>query len=285
MIGKCKLYDIECELKKSHLIPKFAFDYMKKTGGRFLRGHENPNKRVQDGITKFLLSEKAEQEFSKRERWFANNIFFPYLENNKQLFHYNEDLSYFMVSVFWRVLLDQLEHPTSNVPELKFLNETADEWKEFLANNKHPKNFDNLNIFLTDRISNSVSNLKSSDIYLSRMIDATIVVNNDYSTVAVYVKFLRFIMWSIVKGKPTTGNNLRVSFSPSKLTLPQSIQDNYFGGFLYNRIKMIDDGPKISAEQEKKIVEEILKNEKDFFNSDMYKSLKNDNNLNEKASH
>jgi hypothetical protein len=284
MIGKCRLYDFECELKRSHIIPKFTFDYMKKTGGKFLRSYENPNKRVQDGITKYLLSDLAEQEFSKRERWFANNIFFPYLEDNKQQFEYNEDFAYFMVSVFWRVLLDQIEHPTSNIPELKFLNEIESEWKDYLANNKYPVNYDNLNIFVTDRISSSVSGLKNSDIYLSRMIDATIVVNKDYSTVAVYVKFLRFIMWSVVKGNPTNGKNINISFSPGKLKLPQSVNDEFLGGFLTNRIKMIDDGPKVSEEQLKKIAAEIEKNEKDFFNSDTYKSLKNDRDLSKKAS-
>jgi len=86
MIGKCALYDNETELKLSHIIPKFAFDYMKKTGGKYLRTYENPDVRVQDGPKEYLLGEQAEQEFSKRERWFANNIFFPYMKDNKQEF-------------------------------------------------------------------------------------------------------------------------------------------------------------------------------------------------------
>ena len=36
MKGKCALYDIETELKLSHIIPKFAFDYLKRTGGKYL---------------------------------------------------------------------------------------------------------------------------------------------------------------------------------------------------------------------------------------------------------
>lgn len=85
------------------------------------------------------------------------------------------------------------------------------------------------------------------------MIDATIVVNNDYSTVVVYVKFLRFLIWSVVKGNPTIGKNISIKFSSNQLILPQSVNDKFMGSFLHSRIKMIDDSPKISPEQEKKL--------------------------------
>ena len=67
MKGICRLYEVEAELKESHLIPKFAFDYTKKAGSRFLRGFTNPNVRMQDGPKKYGLSQNAEREFSKRE--------------------------------------------------------------------------------------------------------------------------------------------------------------------------------------------------------------------------
>lgn len=284
MRGVCKLYDIEADLKKSHIIPKFAFDYMKETGGKFLRNYDNPDKRVQDGITKFLLSEKAEQEFSKRERWFTNNIFYPYLKDSKQIFDYDENFAYFVVSLLWRVIIDNFDHPSSKNENLFFLNDVANEWKEFLANSKYPINYNNINVILTDRISSQTINSESADLYISRMIDATIVTNKDYSYVAVYAKFLRFMFWSIVKGDPSKGNNIKIDFAPNKLILPQSLEDEFFGGFIYNRIKEIDNSPKASEAQQQKIIAEILKNEKDFWNSDAGKSMINDYNLKNKAS-
>lgn len=65
MKGICELYRIETELRESHIYPKFVIDYTKKTGSKYLRKFDNPNKRQQDGIKLHLLSEKAEQEFSK----------------------------------------------------------------------------------------------------------------------------------------------------------------------------------------------------------------------------
>lgn len=284
MVGKCKLYGIESELRKSHIVPKFVFDYMKKTGGQFLRSYENPNKRVQDGIKKYLLGEKAEQEFSKRERWFSSNIFYPYLNENLQRFEYDENFAYFIVSVLWRVILDQLEHPSSNEKKLDFLKEVADEWREFLSASKYPRNYNDLNVMLTDRLKSHNINSQNADLYISRYIDATIIINDDYSTVGVYVKFLRFMFWSILKGKPTQGENIKVKFNPGVLTLPQSVNDDYFGGFIFSRIKEIDDAPILSEVQQKKIVEEIMKSENNFWNTDAGISILNDYKLRKKTS-
>lgn len=282
MRGKCELYEIESDLKESHLIPKFAFDYMKKTGGKYLRTYDNPNKRKQDGPKYYLLGDKAEQEFGKRERWFANNIFFPYLRDNKTLFEYDESLSYFSISILWRILTDQLKHPSIyQNKKLEFLKDVKKEWRNFLAEYTFPQNYNDLNILLTDRIKSHTTNGINVDLYMSRTVDATIVVNSDYSKVAIYVKFLRFIIWSVVKGNPNDCEDLKIDFIKGRLSVPQIMKDDFFGGFLHHRINEIDNKPKPNKEQQDKITSEILKNEKGFWNSDAGKSMINDiNNLN-----
>ena len=79
MTGECALYKTYGELRESHVYPKFVVKHTKKTGSKFFRKFQNPNKREQDGIKLHLLSHKAEREFGKREKWFAENIFVPYL--------------------------------------------------------------------------------------------------------------------------------------------------------------------------------------------------------------
>ena len=276
MRGTCKLYEIETDLRKSHMIPKFAFDYMKQTGGRYLRGYENPNVRVQDGFKRYLLSEEAEQQFSKRERWFANNIFFPYLNEKHQSFDYDENLAYFIVSVLWRVTIEHLELPGSKVDGLLFLNEVAEEWREFLAYSKFPRRYNDLNMMLTDRLVSAPSHLQNADLYMSRAIDATIIYSDDYSTIGIYAKFLRFIVWSIVKGKPTNGKNIKVKFIPDRFILPQEINDKYFGGFLHSRINMSGNSSTVSEAQQRKIIEELMKDEASFWRSDAGMSMIND---------
>jgi hypothetical protein len=283
MKGKCKLYGEVTDLKRSHIVPKFAFDYMKKTGSRYLRGFESPNVRVQDGPKKYLLGERAEQEFSKRERWFTNNVFYPYLNDDQQRFEYDENFAYFIISMLWRVILVELESPSVTDKRLDFLSEVAEEWRGFLVNSKYPGNYNDLNILLTDRLTRHTTEAQNADLYMSRYIDATIIINEDYSSVGVYVKFLRFMFWSVLRGSPTVGKNIKVQFTPNKLILPQAVTDNFFGNFIFNRIKEIDNGPAVSAVQERLIFEEIQKNETNFWDTDAGRSMKNDHELSKKT--
>lgn len=273
----CRLELKEKELKNSHIIPKFAFDYMKSTGSKYLRNIENPNKRHQDGTKQYLLCNNCEQLFSKRERWFANNIFFPYLDNKKTEFEYDDNLSYFIISMLWRVLVNQMGNPTFKArPELSFLDDVEIEWRDFLLNLKFPNKYNNLNIFITERVLNNDSNLINSDFYFTRLIDATIVHNESFSKIAIYAKFLRFIFWVPVKGyhylNPTTNINL----NKGKIRQPQILDDSFMVSFFYNRIKMIDNAMSPNDEQTKKMWDEVLKNEDEFWNSDAGKSMLND---------
>lgn len=276
MKGKCKLYQIDCELQNSHLIPKFIFDYFKKTGG-YMRKFENPNLRVQDGPKKYLLGKKAEETFNVRETWFANNIFYPYQRDNITPLKYDENLGYFIISVLWRVLVDQLDHPSvKNNPKLSFLKDVSEEWRLFLSEYKYPINYDDLNIILTSRVSSHNMDALYADLYTTRTIDATVISNEDDSTVGVYVKFLRFMIWSIVKGHPTNGENLKVNFDHGEIELPQSINDDYFVGFLKNRMENIDKGSNASEKQQLIIQKELEKNEQNFWRSDAGNAIIND---------
>jgi len=250
---------------------------MKATGGKFLRGFDNPNQRIQDGPKIYLLSNRAELEFSKRERWFVNNIFRPYLEEGKQSFEYEEQFAYFAISLLWRVLVDELNDPDIGYDEkYKFLPEVQNEWKLFLSKGIFPPTFNDLNIMLTDRVSNHTTNGINVDLYLSRAIDATIISNEKGTTVAVYAKFLRFIFWSVVKGTPNECADIKINFIKGQLSTPQKIRDDFFGGFLLNRIREIDNTPQPSEKQQEIIMAEIMKNERVFWESDAALAMIND---------
>ncbi|UQB69543.1 hypothetical protein [Epilithonimonas zeae] len=278
MIDICKLDLQKKELKHSHIIPKFTFDYLKSTGSKYLRNIENPDIRHQDGTKEYLLCNDCEQLFSKRERWFANNIFFPYLKENKTEFQYDENLGYFVISMLWRVLINQLSHPSvKNEILLSFLKDVESEWREFLINFKYPINFNNLNIFFTDRlIYNGNSNLLNSDLYFTRFIDATIVHNNDFSKVAIYAKFLRFIFWAPVKGYRYENQTTTIKLNNGILNIPQELNDKFISSFFLNRIKQIDQAKQPNQQQTDKMWKEIEKNEKEFWDSDAGQSMLND---------
>ena len=102
MKGKCNLCGNERELQNSHVIPKFVYKWMGKTGGKFFRTPSNPNIRQQDGIKQRLLCHECEQLFSINEKWFSENVFYPYLNNNHNVIQYNQELARFIISVLWR---------------------------------------------------------------------------------------------------------------------------------------------------------------------------------------
>ncbi|MBE9463653.1 hypothetical protein ACFP1I_12025 [Dyadobacter subterraneus] len=169
MIGICRLYEIKAEQKVSHIIPKFAYEHTKKTGSRFLRGFANPNIRMQDGPKKYLLCQEAETEFSKRETWFTNNIFYPYLAGDKKHLKYDNNLFYFTVSMLWRVLIDQIEDPNIQCePYLARLKEVALDWQRFLRGEKELPANRKVYIYLTGRVAHHNIDSDEVDYYMTK---------------------------------------------------------------------------------------------------------------------
>ena len=70
----CALCLQERQLRDSHIIPKFVFDYLKRTSATgFLRFSDRPNRRAQDGMTAALLCDECEQRLSVFEKYFAEH--------------------------------------------------------------------------------------------------------------------------------------------------------------------------------------------------------------------
>ncbi|KAF0131823.1 MAG: hypothetical protein FD155_347 [Bacteroidetes bacterium] len=278
MKGICRLYDIEDELLESHIFPKFTIDYFKMTGSKYLRNFIQPNKRLQDGPKTFLLSQRAEHEFSLREKWFAENIFIPYLTQNRRVFKYDENLFYFSVSLLWRALLININHPNVVVqPFLPLLKEAENEWKLFLKDYKFPMTHNRSYLFFTDRIIAHNIETAGVDYYMTRALDATIVSNQNETFVAVYAKFLRFIFWGILKGGDEVKiSDLKINPLTGELRIPQKFEDGTMTSFFMSRIKELENLPKPSEKQQDKILDEILKDKEGFLKSDAGQSITND---------
>lgn len=280
----CRLYDFETELRESNIIPKFAVDYTKLTGSRFLRSFSNPNRRMQDGIKEYLLSDKAEQEFSKRETWFANNIFYPYLKENKNQFKYDDNLFYFAISLLWRVLIGQIDHPSNQEESYtEKLKEVSNDWKLYLRGEKKLPKYNKVYILLTGRVLSHDTESDEVDYYVTRTLDATIVANNIDGTnnsqrfVSVYAKFNKFIFWSTIQGGNATGlSNLKVNPVSGILNTPQICKDQYMNNFFRNRIIQMKTMPEVSEKQKKIIEEDFEKHKVTFLKSDAADSMRND---------
>lgn len=278
MTGKCRLYDIVTELRESHIYPKFVIDYFKSTGSKYMRLYSEPNKRMQDGIKKYLLSQDAEQKFSLSEKWFAEQMFKPFQEKLQTSFEYNENLFYFSVSFLWRILLLNLEYSSvSNALFYDIISEAENDWKLFLRDYNYPK-YDRIYLFFTDKVSSHNLDARGVDYYMTRTLDGTIVTNNDNSFVAVYGKFLKFTFWGILKGEKEENKISELRINPIKglIKSPQNLSSNAMIGFFFNRIKEFEKNNLVSEKQEEIILKEIEKDLNRFINSEASASIFND---------
>ena len=135
-MNQCILCSQSSLLKNSHIIPKFAIQYLKDTSIG-IRNTKKPNVRIQDGAKTYMLCESCEQLFSTYEKYFSEDIFIPFLNNEKNTFDYNEKLFYFMTSISWRILYYELLNSEECYKDLtkeqiKFYKNTEMVLREFL---------------------------------------------------------------------------------------------------------------------------------------------------------
>ena len=184
----CELHNKQAELCESHIIPKFVYNWMKKTGtGRF-RQLGKFNSPLQDGIKKHMLCKNCEDKFSVNEKWFSEKVFSPYLNNSEFVVKNEKELKYFVVSVLWRIL--KLFKDDGNKYNFKSeLNNVEIEWRNFLLSDIPISKYDNFHLIL---INSDYWIDEKSDFYFSRAVDIEIAENEKISFI--YAKFSRFIL-------------------------------------------------------------------------------------------
>lgn len=135
---ECRLCRCEnVSLRESHIVSKMFYNTLKKkslTG--IMRQNINPNKGVQDGLKTSLLCGRCEELLSKYETYFSDNI---YLETVKKegesCFNSRDDnMSYFLLSIAWRVMLYTLENDktTFTVNEKNEVFKIIEKWRVIL---------------------------------------------------------------------------------------------------------------------------------------------------------
>ncbi|MCK9410723.1 MAG: hypothetical protein M0Q53_00385 [Prolixibacteraceae bacterium] len=278
MIGICRLTREKADLRNSHIYPKFVVEWMKSTGSKYQRGYATPNKRDQDGYKKYLLSEEAEQLFGKREKWFAENIFRKYLDNTFLQMTYDENLFYFAISMLWRILVLELELPDAK--SFKFYNTQLDaekQWRNFLLHGVYPYDYDKVHLILIDNVIDHTMPSQSVDYYLTRLMDGTTVFNEKFNYCSMYAKFSKFIFWSFLLGDDED-KMLNTKINPIKGTIgiPQRCDSIQILSFIPHRIRLIDDMLFASDKQQDIIVDEILKNNDHYQDSELLNSMEFD---------
>jgi hypothetical protein len=99
----CALCAADRQLRLSHVIPKFVFDWM-KSRGEFIRGCGRPNMPLQDGPKVLMLSGPCESRLSGWERAAATSLFRPAHAASNARVEYGTWRLPFAVSLSFRVL-------------------------------------------------------------------------------------------------------------------------------------------------------------------------------------
>lgn len=202
MNGICKLCQKESLLEVSHILPKFIFKWITKTSATGkLRVVGKPNVPVQDGIKLHLLCASCEDKFSKYETWFANNFFHPSIKGLKINYDYNETLFKFVISLFWRTIVINLDREIYNETPLKSeLLKCENELREFLLTDKYPTNFNQSYVNMTSYVSNAPKEIKGINHYFTRSADTQIVFNDKDDKMYFYCIIPYFFFVGNIKG-------------------------------------------------------------------------------------
>lgn len=136
-IGKCALFDREEPLRQSHIVPKLFYNYIKKDSGNHPFYSEG-RREHKDGYKIPLLCQEAETLLSRYEKYFSQKIFRPIVYDNEKEVEYDSNLLKFVVSLFWRCIIDYknfVDNSKEIDTSLEFLVPFLNEWKQYIIGN------------------------------------------------------------------------------------------------------------------------------------------------------
>jgi hypothetical protein len=260
----CRLCRLNAPIDNSHILPAFAFRWLRKRGiSPHIRGTLNPNRRSQDGEKSDLLCRKCEDLFGNFERGFSSHAFYPAVKGTWNG-RYERWLLKFCVSVSWRVLVTlKGRNPNSTYTEEqeRLCAQAESSWRDFLlSRTRYPGPFVQQTIFWGEITGSTVNNLpRNINRYLSGPIEMDIVATKNF--LATYAKLGPFMIFGIIQaGKEVwKGTQVKVNgglYFETNKTLPKSLED-----FINDRANKISDiQAQLSPTQKKLIAQEIDRN-------------------------
>jgi hypothetical protein len=123
VIGQCALCDAkETNLRESHSIPKFVFQWLKDTSKTpYIRSSDDVNIRHQDGPKEYLLCGTCEGDLAVLEKELAEQLFRKVANYRQQrsLISVTEAMRVAVLSIFWRALLTTKHRDSDRTAEDK----------------------------------------------------------------------------------------------------------------------------------------------------------------------
>ena len=262
VFDKCVLCLESNDLQESHIIPAFAFRWLRSrsvTG--YVRNSDNPNLRVQDGAKMQMLCADCEQLLSKDENAFSTKFFRPILADKDQA-EYQEWLLRFAVSLSWRVLnycYGRNAEAEYTEEQKKSAREAGAVWRDFLlARKPHPGKFEQHLMVFTPLKGTSTNQLPNNiNRYLLGGMEMDIVGGKN--SMMTFAKIGRFVFFGFIQRPNGKWTNTKIHVreglvKPGQFEAPTSI-----GDFLISRAEGIwnDVHDEMSPTQRQKAQDEL----------------------------
>lgn len=224
-------------LRQSHVISKFAFDWLKETSATgFLRYGPQPNLRAQDGFKEELLCDSCEQLISSWETPTAQQLFKPYHADSSVVVTYGPWLARSGASLAWRVLFVLKERGLANLStsQQTLANLALESWRRFIVGERaNPGSFE-LHLLPVDFLESATGDEVPPNInrYLGRAIEMDAVAKK--GSAFVYVKMARLVFIGVIEqpvNRQWHGSRLGITkgvVQPSSYKVPPAFMDYVF---------------------------------------------------------
>jgi hypothetical protein len=271
MVGHCGLCDGVGNIRESHIVPSFAYNWLKDSS---VTGHmrygEAVTRRVQDGEKACLLSADCEQRFSVWEKAFAEGVFAP-INAGKALKSYGPWLLKFSTSLSWRVLTKlrnngDLSHFSPSL--LESCDKALTIWKEFMLDRQpRPAEYEQHVLPILGLVAGrSDHNMPSNfNRYISRSIDVDTFRFNGKEA-CTYVKICRVLLIGFINiAHPNRWRDTKIHIKQGTLQKQYYQVPDQVSDFLYYKARRQQSLEKeMSDRQLKKIHEDYLNNALDY---------------------
>lgn len=280
-LDTCRLCLQQTELQHSHILPAFAFRWLRESAGNgHIRLGMEPNQRVQDGLKRYWLCTSCEGLLSRSETAFATNLFHPYLEESGKQFPYSRWLMHFCTSLSWRVLrfyLDENHLKDWDKEAVAHIAKAEHIWRELLLGLRPQPEAFQQHLLPLDRIESATGKfVPNINRYLMRAIDMDICQNG--KAIFTYAKLGRFIVLGFVHEpnpnhwRGTKINANRGFVEPKKYVLPKA-----FGEYLNQKAQRIAELlDSVSDKQQAKIDAAFRQNADSYIKSDAFQAMRAD---------
>ena len=260
MVNSCALCKEDKPLQNSHIVPSFVGKWLKESSATgFMRELKDPNARIQDLWKMQLLCRDCEQLLSGFETYFAKEIFYPYLKENKKALIYDLRFLKFAVSLSWRLLFLNHNNFSKNYPQLLQYSTQAEEaWRNYLLGYSKTPGPCEHHVFFFDQIIEGNNIPTDFQWYTLRAVDSTIIGNVEKALV--YSKLPSVMFISTIHPEKLEGWSSTRIEENGQIQQPQIINDTVFTKFLIDRYNWIREKKPVLSEPEPRMLKTMLKN-------------------------